>query len=772
MAQSEAKQESRVDSRQTSGMVTTGGLFADRSTRLGIIGLIIGVIVIGGLIAAITLFSAQTISRTIASQAREQQKLTVGSLASQVESLFSNIANELLGLSTRPELQSTNPESRTDAVAAMTEVGSRRSGIIRGIVRLDRDGAPVYAYPALYQDRLNSGQSLSWSVDRTWIDNVIRTGRVQLSRASGGGEVVYLLVIPIIAGADTNVLAMEIDVPETLRESFRNFQPSGSTQLWVLDEYSSLAYQLKPEPVLSVSPAQILSINDTQLVESFPSPERESYISPVNTAYSGTGARTGTFTLILSRESAEGGQEAVNTLTGLFLIGVLVITLLLGFALFIVRSQLREAQRFRHAENRRTTARTLLEVSRALNSSLDVNVVLQRILDELSAILPYDSASVFLLDEEKKNIIVAAETGAYTPDMERKTIPLTQVRGAREVLLTDKPVVINDASNDPRFTVVPGSKIKAWLGVPLRIRNEPVGVLNIDSHAPNRYREDDIELAEAFADQAGAAINSARAHELQISSYETELETAQAIQNSLLPQEAPAIPRLDVAARALPARHVSGDYHQYFPLPDGKFALAVGDVSGKGIPAALLMAVITTALRDEILRFQSPAKLLNELNTRLLPRMQSTRMNSALTVTVFDPLARRAEVASGGMVQPYMRTSKGWEFVEIGGYPLGASSRSSYSSVTLSPVTTMVFITDGVVESMNADGELYGFDRFEELLNAMPPDVSADQIADRIIESVHEYLNGVEAPDDITVVVVNAVPETVTDSTTAGVLTR
>jgi len=743
--------------------VTTRGLFADRATRIGILGLIIGVVVIGGLIAAITLFSAQTISRTLGEQTREQQKLTVASLAAQIEALFSNVANDLLGLSSRRELQINDVDSRLAAIDALTEVASRRSSVIRAVVRLNRDGVPIYAYPAAYQERIDSNQPLPWTVDKAWVTPIISTGRIQLVRASGGGAVAYLLVVPMnsIVGV-SNVLAMEIDIPATLSESFQGFLPSGSTQLWVLDEFATLAYQLKTEPELRASPAQLLNITDTQLLEAFPSAERESYVSPVNTAYSPSGSRTGTFTLILSRESAEGGREAVNTLTGLFIVGVLVITLLLAFALFIVRSQLREAQRFRQAETRRTTARTLLEVSRALNSSLDVNVVLQRILDELAAILPYDSASVFLLDDEKKNIVVAAETGAYTPDMERKIIPLTLVRGAREVLLTDKPVVINDAVNDPRFTSVEGSMIKAWLGVPLRIRNEPVGVLNIDSHQQNRYREEDIELAEAFADQAGAAINSARAHELQIRSYETELETAQAIQNSLLPQESPAIPRLDVVARSLPARHVSGDYHQYFPLPDGKFALAVGDVSGKGIPAALLMAVITTALRDEIVRIQSPAKLLNELNAKLLPRMQSTRMNSALTVAVFDPIARRAEVASGGMVQPYMRTTSGWEFVEVGGYPLGASSRTSYSSVTLSPVTTMVFITDGVVESVNAEGELYGFDRFEALLNAMPGDASADQIADAILASVRQYLKGADAPDDITVVVVNAIPEPVT----------
>jgi serine phosphatase RsbU (regulator of sigma subunit) len=234
---------------------------------------------------------------------------------------------------------------------------------------------------------------------------------------------------------------------------------------------------------------------------------------------------------------------------------------------------------------------------------------------------------------------------------------------------------------------------------------------------------------------------------------------AHAIQTSLLPTEMPPLPQLQISAQSLPARHVSGDYYQYLPLPDGRLGIAVGDVSGKGIPAALLMAVITTSLRDEVLRHPSPAPLLNQLNLGLLDRMQANHMNSALLVAVFNPVTRHVEVANAGMVQPYVRMSSGWEFVPVGGYPLGASINATYKAktLTLAPGALLLFISDGVIESQNAEGEFFGFERLEALLNEMPLDASAESLVDCILNAVRVHLGGLEAQDDITVVALRSV---------------
>ncbi len=329
------------------------------------------------------------------------------------------------------------------------------------------------------------------------------------------------------------------------------------------------------------------------------------------------------------------------------------------------------------------------------------------------------------------------------------------------------------------------------LAVPVMYGDKLYGTLAVETDEYRNFTDEEMNLLMALAAQAGIALRNAqlfetvqetnqklevafsalqasqveieRAHAAEIAAYEAELETARAIQTSLLPQEKPPVPQVQLAARNIPARHVSGDFYQYLLLPDGKLGVAVGDVSGKGMPAALLMAVTTTTLRDEIVRTPSAAGVLNGLNERLLARMKQTNMNSALTMAIFDPATSTVEVANAGMVQPYVRSNANWDPVAVGGYPLGASGRSNYSAKTcaLPPGATMLFISDGVIESQDATSQFYGFERFESLLATLPMNASPEQIVDTILSAVYQHLENQEPQDDITVVVLQATPELV-----------
>jgi serine phosphatase RsbU (regulator of sigma subunit) len=760
-----------------SGIVTTGDNIVqahsidtkkadssfDRTTAIGIASLVIAVLILIGLIALITLLPAQTISQSVLQQASEQHKLLGSSLSRQMESYFNSLAYDLLGITNRPEIKSTARASRTAALQTLNDLARQRSGQIVSLVRLAADGSPIYAWPAAWNDNILDGKPLAWTVDSNFIDNVIQKRTVQfLQQPLSSGGAAYIMVAPVTEGTNVNeALVMQLDLKNYFESNFRTLKMTRSTQMFIFDHFGSEMFHYRELPSFRGDPAQIKGQSDTILLPDYPNDGQETVVSPVFVAFSGTKAQQSSFTIIITHSTSESQQLIYDTLQSLFLFGLGIIGFIVVFGLVIGRFLLRESNRRRKEEQRRSTARALLEMSRALNSSLDLNTVLERILGELANLLPHDSASVMLFNEEERAVIVAAETGsgiaANTPP--GAVMPLTQVRGAREVLMTGKPALINDCLNDPRWTALPGSSIRAWLGVPLRVRQQPVGVLNINSNAINRFLPDDIDLAEAFADQAGVAIENARAHEFQIKAYESELETARAIQTSLLPHDIPPIPQLDLAARSIPARHVSGDYYQYYILPDGRIGLAVGDVSGKGIPAALLMAVITTEMRDEIIRTPEAAALLNELNTRLLPRMQQNNMNSGLLVSIFDPRTRLVEVANAGMVQPYLFNGGTWDFVPVGGYPIGASSRMSYSAKTLllAPGSILVYISDGVVESQNHSQELYGFERLEVLLNEMRSDCSADEIADHILASVQDYLADLEPQDDITVVVMKSI---------------
>jgi len=150
--------------------------------------------------------------------------------------------------------------------------------------------------------------------------------------------------------------------------------------------------------------------------------------------------------------------------------------------------------------------------------------------------------------------------------------------------------------------------------------------------------------------------------------------------------------------------------------------------------------------------------LLNQLNVSLRERMRQNNMNTALLLSIFDPLTRQVEIANGGMVQPYYRNGSGWHEVEVGGYPLGAATHSTYMAkqLTLSPGSMLVMVSDGVIESQDRKLEFFGFERLESLLNSLPQSLTAEQVADQIVEAVRQHLEGQEPQDDITIVTIQS----------------
>jgi sigma-B regulation protein RsbU (phosphoserine phosphatase) len=367
------------------------------------------------------------------------------------------------------------------------------------------------------------------------------------------------------------------------------------------------------------------------------------------------------------------------------------------------------------------------------------------------------------LKEDLKGLVAWARKPARTPDLR------TDQRTAR----ASQAVVAGMVSE---------------LAVPVMYLDKLYGTLAVETNIYRDFSDEEMNLLMALAAQAGIALRNAqlftdvqlangqlekalvdlkesqaeidRVHAAEIQAYETELETAREIQTSLLPQEAPAIPQVSLAARNIPARHVSGDFYQYLVMPNGKLGVAVGDVSGKGMPAALLMAVTTTALRDEVVRTTSAAGVLNELNNRLLARMKQTNMNSAMIMSVFDPATGSLDIANAGMVQPYLRNGHGWKALEIGGYPLGASGRSNYKATlqTMTPGMTLLIVSDGVIEAQDMTGTLFSFERFEALISEFSIDMRPEQIVETILKAVYDYIGDEEQQDDITVVALQIMP--------------
>jgi serine phosphatase RsbU (regulator of sigma subunit) len=270
------------------------------------------------------------------------------------------------------------------------------------------------------------------------------------------------------------------------------------------------------------------------------------------------------------------------------------------------------------------------------------------------------------------------------------------------------------------------------------------------------------QLASAFNLMAEQLQSSLHEIEQQNERLRHGLVLARDIQMGLLP---PAPPwrgeLLSAAGRSLPASEVGGDFYSYLALPDGRAAVAIGDISGKGVAAALLMALASSTLESQAPLLDRPSDTLRALDESLRPRLQANHMNAALMITVFAPDGRTALVANAGMVAPLLLpASRGeghWpEFVEVGGLPLGTALPGQYQdvSVSLSPGDTLLFLSDGIVEAHNDAGELFGFERLEALVAALPPTIGLAELVQGILDAVLCFVGDAEPHDDITLIAV------------------
>ncbi|HEU5088096.1 MAG TPA: SpoIIE family protein phosphatase, partial [Roseiflexaceae bacterium] len=234
------------------------------------------------------------------------------------------------------------------------------------------------------------------------------------------------------------------------------------------------------------------------------------------------------------------------------------------------------------------------------------------------------------------------------------------------------------------------------------------------------------------------------------------LALARDIQIGLLPDRPPwNQDAMSVYARSLPAYEVGGDFYTYLALNEGRTAIAIGDISGKGVGAALLMALTASAVESQGRQLEHPAQVLVALNQLLAPRLQANHMNAALQFVVFDPATATLRVANAGMIAPVLINKSGSRFIDVGGLPLGAFSGAKYqeAEVTLEPGDTLLLVSDGVVEAHNVQGELFGFEQLEHLLAEQPAN-DLSMLVEMVLARVQDHIGKAEQHDDITIVAV------------------
>jgi serine phosphatase RsbU (regulator of sigma subunit)/anti-sigma regulatory factor (Ser/Thr protein kinase) len=294
--------------------------------------------------------------------------------------------------------------------------------------------------------------------------------------------------------------------------------------------------------------------------------------------------------------------------------------------------------------------------------------------------------------------------------------------------------------------------------VPLVSQGELIGTLNLGPRlSEQEYSSDDRRLLTTLAAQAAPAIRVAQlvreqaAEAAERERLAQEMRVATLIQQQFLPRELPHLPEWQIAAYYGPARAVGGDFYDFVEMPDGRIGIAVGDVTDKGVPAALVMARTHSILRAEASRLTSPGEILSRANDLLVPEMPA-RMFVTCLFAVLDPRTGHIVIANAGHNLPFVRTGDDLRELRATGMPLGLMPGIRYEEVdgTIEPGSNVLLYSDGLVEAHDDSREMFGFGR---LRDALVGDEAGSELVDRLLDTLRAFTGPEhEQEDDITLV--------------------
>ena len=433
---------------------------------------------------------------------------------------------------------------------------------------------------------------------------------------------------------------------------------------------------------------------------------------------------------------------------------------LLGQFAAFVGVALEHARLFENERHTSDTFETLAEIGRELAAILDLDELLTRLGQLVKRVIDYQTFGVLLLDDDQRLCVKASV--AFGEACERRTFALTEGLVGYAALHCEA-VLVGDVTRDPRYVpCVDG--IRSELVIPLMLKERCIGVFDLASAELDAFSRQDIQVLTPLANMMAVAIENARLYEAVAANerrLEKEVRFAQRVQQALLPQELPKRLRgVDVAARFEAARELGGDLHDFLtPEPNG-LVVAVGDVSGKGAPAALYSAFAGELVRGRTYRRRytsvqsSPAGVLASMNN-ILHERQLEEYYCTLCYASFDFKRRLVTMANSGLPYPIRCTAEGCAPIDLPGVPLGAFPGTTYDEATYSLAAGDVFVicSDGISEAMNEDGEEFTSSRLIAVIERTRGG-SAKAIVDGIFEAVEGFRGEAVQNDDMTAVAV------------------
>jgi sigma-B regulation protein RsbU (phosphoserine phosphatase) len=406
------------------------------------------------------------------------------------------------------------------------------------------------------------------------------------------------------------------------------------------------------------------------------------------------------------------------------------------------------------------TLETLAEIGHEMSAILDLDELLTRVGHLVKRLIDYRTFGIALVNDD--GMLEMKMAISYGEAMSVPTVRFGEgIVGY--AALHKEPVLVPDVSQDPRY-INAVKDVRSELAIPLLLKDRCLGVLDLESPELDAFSKKHVELLTLLASQAAVAIENARLYEAIRDNeirLEKEIRFAQRVQRALLPQELPKkLKGVDVGWHFDAARELGGDVYDFLSTEPNTLVVSVGDVSGKGVPAALYGSFVGEVVRGRTFRRRfmpergTPGMVLTSLN-RILHERGLEEYYCTLCYAVFDLKKRVATFANSGLPYPLHVSTAGVQRVELPGVPLGSFPSSTYDehTVDLKPGDVFVFYSDGISETFNAAGEEFGSDRVGETV-LQNLDKSAKEIVDAIFGTMQAFRAEAEQTDDQTVVVV------------------
>jgi serine phosphatase RsbU (regulator of sigma subunit) len=400
----------------------------------------------------------------------------------------------------------------------------------------------------------------------------------------------------------------------------------------------------------------------------------------------------------------------------------------------------------------------MIEISNNLSNTLSVKDILPKVLDSLFKIFVQADRGFVIMRPKADGPLAAVATKARRGEDEAMRISRTIVEQA---MAEKKAILSADASSDERFNMaqsIADFQIRSMIVAPMVDSNgEAIGVIQIDTRDQrSRFTDFDLQVLAGVAGQAAIALDNARMHEQVVrqQALQRDLEVASQMQQALLPSASPSVPGYHFFQHYQAAYEVGGDYYDYVLLPEDRFAAVVGDVAGKGVSAAILMAKLSSDVRFWLARESDPAKALAKINAAFSRHGWDDRFVT-MVVAVVDPQACELTLVNAGHMPPILRSGDG-EVIEIGGdeagLPLGVMDDYVYEAYRREFLAgdLVTIFTDGFSEAMNSKRELFGLPRLIELCQDKA--TKPKDLGPCILQSVRKFVGDYPQSDDMCLV--------------------